>query len=140
MSTLKARPFLSRTTVLACFFDSEAFDAPLREAAIAGWVWPGWSQPEVTQVNIMGASLQKGESENSKVLRNQVLVAADAIHRAAKGDPPGVEDDDLVGEVESELHVLLDQQDRLPFRLQAGDDAAHLGDDQRRQSFRRLVH
>jgi len=38
----------------------------------------------------------------------------------------------LIGNVERQMAVLLDQNDRLPFVLQAPDGAADLRDDQRR--------
>jgi len=55
------------------------------------------------------------------------------------GDAAGIKDHHLVGQLERELHVLLDEQDRLAFRLQARDGAADLGDDDRREALGGLV-
>ena len=52
----------------------------------------------------------------------------------------GIDDHDVVGEVERKLDVLLDQHDRLPFGLQLRDGAADFGDQLRREPFGRLVH
>jgi len=69
-----------------------------------------------------------------------LLDPPDRVHRAAVGHAPGIQDHHLVGEAEGELHVLLDQHDRLPLGLQARDGAADLGDDERREALGRLVH
>jgi len=44
------------------------------------------------------------------------------------------QDHHFVGELEREPDVLLDEQDRLAFGFQAGDGAADLGDDERREA------
>ena len=67
------------------------------------------------------------------------LVAGKRRGRRVDHHPAAVQDDDVVGDVEGELGVLLDQQDRQPLLLQAPDRGHHLGDDLRRQALRRLV-
>ena len=52
----------------------------------------------------------------------------------------GIHDHHLVGKVERELDVLLDQHDREAFGLQLRDGAADFGDDLRREAFGGLVH
>src|SRR5262249_26804717 len=75
----------------------------------------------------------------------QVLAQVDATtselrRRPFDHDAAAVEDHDVVGHVEHELGVLLDQHDRQPLGLQPPDGRHDLGDDLRRQPFRRLVH
>ncbi len=48
--------------------------------------------------------------------------------------------DHVVGQIQRELEVLLDQHDRLALGLEPRDGPADFGDDQRREPFRRLVH
>src|SRR5437868_15327209 len=113
MSTRTARFLLSRSA----FADAEAafavFFFPGRGASAKRW--RGSAQPGTTQVNIMANG---SFSENSEMLRDQRLVAAHLRDRARKSDAAGVEDDDVVGQAEGELDVLLDQHDRLPGLLQ----------------------
>ena len=52
----------------------------------------------------------------------------------------GVEDDDIVGDVEHQLRVLLDQHDRQSAFLELADGGHHLGDDLRGETLGRLVH
>ena len=59
---------------------------------------------------------------------------------AAKHHPAGIDDDDVVGEVERQLDILLDQHDRLPFGLELRDGASDLGHQLRREPLGRLVH
>ena len=59
---------------------------------------------------------------------------------AGEHDRAGIDDHDVVGKVERQLDVLLDQHDRQPFGLQLRDGAADFGDDLRREAFGRLVH
>ena len=64
-----------------------------------------------------------------------------AARRAALEDHRArVDDDDVVGEVEGELDVLLDEHDRQALRLEPGDRAADIGDDLRGEPLGRLVH
>src|SRR5580700_7939003 len=56
------------------------------------------------------------------------------------GDAAGVENDDVVGDVEGQFWALLDQHDGEAALLEFPDGRHHLGDDLRRQAFRRLVH
>src|SRR2546428_1600806 len=59
---------------------------------------------------------------------------------ALDDDAAAVEDDDVVGDVEHQLGVLLDQHDREPLGLETADRRHDLGDDLGRQAFGRLVH
>src|SRR5713226_2939324 len=142
MSTRRLRPFWSRTTFVEdeALFDRSALPAPLRPASAARWPWRGSAQPGVMQVNIMSAVAVLRLLKDSEMLRDQSLVIAHLASAAAERDAAGVEDHDLVGEVEGKLDVLLDQENRLAFALQARDGAADLGDDQRRKAFGGLVH
>src|SRR5437867_13182119 len=75
----------------------------------------------------------------------QVLTQVEAAPRELGGRPlddhaPAVEDDDVVGDVEHELGVLLHEHDRETLRLQPPDRRHHLGDDLRRQALGRLIH
>src|SRR5256886_17628351 len=53
-------------------------------------------------------------SKDSQMLSDQSFVAARLAGAAGEGDAAGIQDHDFVGELERELEVLLDQQDRLP--------------------------
>ena len=64
----------------------------------------------------------------------------DLGRRAFEDDAPAVEDEDVVGHVEDQLGVLLDEDDGEPFGLEAADRRHDLGQDLWRQSLRRLVH
>src|SRR5947208_7209341 len=79
-------------------------------------------------------------SKNPQMLSDQSFVAARLAGAAGEGDAAGVQDHYFVGELEGEPDVLLDEQDRLAFGLQAGDGAADLGDDERREALGGLVH
>ena len=68
------------------------------------------------------------------------VVAADFGDASGEDDPAGVQDNDVIGELERELDVLLDEHDRLALALQPRDRAADLGDDERREAFGGLVH
>src|SRR5712691_5655057 len=141
MSTRRLRPFRSRTIFpgAEALFVRSALP-PLRAASAVRWPWRGSAQPGAMQVNIMSAVPFLRLLEDSEMLRDQGLVIAHPAGAAAERDAAGVEDHHLVGEVEGELDVLLDQEYRLAFPLQARDGAAHFGDDQRREAFGRLVH
>src|SRR5713226_6427356 len=78
--------------------------------------------------------------EHPEMLGDHGVVDLDLVRRAGEHHPPGVDDHHVVGEVERELDVLLDQHDRLPFGLELGDGATDLGDELRRQPLRGLVH
>src|SRR5262249_56990045 len=71
-------------------------------------------------------------SKHTEMLRHNGVVELDLIGGAAKYDATGVDDDDVVGEGEGELDVLLDQHGRLAFGLELRDGAAHLGHQWRR--------
>ena len=59
---------------------------------------------------------------------------------AAEYDRAGIHDHHVVGKVERQLDVLLDQHDREPFGLQLRDGPADLVHDLRREALGRLVH
>src|SRR5258706_12698845 len=64
----------------------------------------------------------------------QVLAQVEATLRELGGraldhDTSAVQHDDVVGHVEHELGILLDQDDREPLRLEAANRGHHLGDD-----------
>src|SRR5438876_514678 len=80
------------------------------------------------------------ESVNPQVLVELGDAEADLGRRALEDDAPAVEDDDVVGDVEDQLGVLLHEDDGEPLGLEATDRRHHLGHDLRRQSFRGLVH
>src|SRR5262249_55638132 len=78
-----------------------------------------------------GASSHIRTSEHAEVLGDNGVVELDLIGAAAKHHAAGVDDDDIVGKVERELDVLLDQHDRMPLRLELRNGAADLGDELR---------
>src|SRR5262245_44754275 len=84
--------------------------------------------------------LKKRALKHAEMLRHDRVVELDRAGAAAKHHPAGIDDDDVIGEVEGELDVLLDQHDRLALGLQLRDRAADLGDQLRRQPLGRLVH
>jgi hypothetical protein len=45
------------------------------------------------------------------VLSDQGAIVAHVGHVAGEGDTAAVEDDDIVGQLKGEFHILLDQQD-----------------------------
>src|SRR5712691_10964383 len=141
MSTRRLRPFLSRTSLLGTErLRARTAAEPLRATA-KPCQWARSVQPGVVQVNIMSAvPFLVRWSKYSEVLRDQSLVVSHLAGASAECDAAGVEDHDLVGEVEGELDVLLDQQNRLAFLLQAQESATHLRDDQRREPLGRLIH
>src|SRR5712664_3013061 len=71
-------------------------------------------------------------SKDPQVLSDESFVGLRLGGRAGEGDPAGVQDHGVVRQAERKLDVLLDQQDRLAFGLEARDGAPDLGDDQRR--------
>src|SRR5229473_3752567 len=86
------------------------------------------------------AMTKRGQSENAEVLRDDSIVEPDRTGGSAKDDASGIDDDDIIGEIERELDVLLDQDDRLAFRLELRDGASDLGHELRCQPFGGLVH
>src|SRR5262249_20327536 len=79
-------------------------------------------------------------TKHTQVLRHNGIVKLDLIGGTAEHHATRVDDDDIVGEVEGELDVLLDQHDRLPLGLELRDGAADLGHQLRREPFGGLVH
>src|SRR5712691_10437092 len=117
MSTRRLRPFRSRTVEDEALLARDALPVPLRAVSAARWPWRGSAQPGEMQVNIMSAVPFLRLLEDSEMLRDQSLVVAHPAGAAAERDAAGVEDHHLVGEVEGELDVLLDQENRLAFPL-----------------------
>src|SRR5712692_5368739 len=107
MSTRRLRPFRSRTIFPGAEapFVRSALPAPLRAASAARWPWRGSVQPGVMQVNIMSAVPSLRLLKDSQMLSDQSLVIAHPAGAAAERDTAGVEDHDLVGEVEDEVDV-----------------------------------
>src|SRR3989442_11831017 len=141
MSTRRLRPFRSRTIFpgAEALFVRSALP-PLRAASAARWPWRGSAQPGVMQVNIMSAVPFLRLLEDSEMLRDQSLVIAHLAGAAAERDAAGVEDHHLVGEVEGELDVLLDQENRLAFLLQSPEGAAQFGGEQWPRAFGGVAH
>ena len=77
--------------------------------------------------------------KDAKILRDQFFIVQEIAGLAREHAASGVEDDRLIRNIERQLAVLFDQDDGLSFLLQTPDGAADLGDDQRRQAFRRFV-
>ena len=75
--------------------------------------------------------------KDAKILRDQLFIVRDVTGRSGEYAASGIQDHDLIGNIERQMAVLLDQNDRLPFVLQAPDGAADLRDDQRRKPLRR---
>ena len=93
----------------------------------------------------MAVGLGAGARERALNGNAEMLAQIDAVLLQLRrggdhGDVARVEDDDVVGDVENELRVLLDQHDRQAAFLELADGGHHLGDDLRRQALRRLVH
>src|SRR5919108_296737 len=85
--------------------------------------------------------LYRAESLVDAQVLAQVEAALLQLHRRAfDGHAAAVEDDDVVGDVEHEPGVLLDEEDGQPLRLEAPDGGHDFGDDLRRQALRGLVH
>src|SRR5262249_1833286 len=76
---------------------------------------------------------------DTEILRDQFFIFQQLACAAGNHAAPGVEDDRLIGNVERQLEILLDQNDRLSFRLQKPDGAADFSHDQRCKSLRWLV-
>src|SRR5208283_3664778 len=74
------------------------------------------------------------------MLRNKRFIVAHLIDRSGKYGVAGVEQNDVVGQIEGEAQILLDEEDRLAFLFETRDDATDLGDDPRCKTLRRLVH
>src|SRR5437763_13566049 len=58
---------------------------------------------------------------NAEVLADQRVVFACLRRGSCENDAAGVEQHRVVGKREGEVHVLLDEQDRLAFRLEPRD-------------------
>ena len=69
--------------------------------------------------------------KHAEILRHQLLVVQDFAGAAGEDAAPGIEDHHLIGNIERELDILLDQHDGLAFFLEAPDGATDFRDDQR---------
>src|ERR1051325_3817649 len=68
------------------------------------------------------------------------VVLAEDLRRTLHDDAPGFEQEDVVGEVERERRVLLDEQDAdAGLRVHRAEDLEDLAHDHRREAERRLV-
>src|ERR1700675_2838459 len=65
-------------------------------------------------------------SEYPEVLAQIDMFLAQLAGRRGDRDPAAVENDDVVGDLEHELGVLLDQHDRQPALLELADGRHHL--------------
>src|SRR6266481_2657451 len=79
-------------------------------------------------------------SEDAEVLGYDGIIEPDLIGPAAKHHAASIDNDDIVGEIERELDVLLDEDDGLPFGFELRDGAANLCDQLRREPLGWLVH
>src|SRR6266545_4509039 len=70
---------------------------------------------------------QEQASEHAEMLGDNGVVEFDLIGGSAKHHLAGVDDDDVVGEIEGELDVLLDEHDRLPLRLELRSEERRVG-------------
>src|SRR5450631_4408228 len=77
--------------------------------------------------------------KDAEILCNQVFVVQNVAGVAGEHAASGVENNRLIGNVERQLEILFDKNDRLSFLLQELDGAADLSDDQGRETFRRFV-
>src|SRR5262245_40339502 len=85
-----------------------------------------------TQVSVVSVDTQ---------VLSQVEARTSQLRRGSgDGNTAAVQDDDVVGDIEHELGVLLDQDDGEPLLLQPPDRGHHLRHDLRRQALRWLVH
>src|SRR5579859_2981553 len=73
-------------------------------------------------------------SKDSQVLSDHGFIVAYIVGRAEEREAPGIQDRHLVGKLESELHVLLHEHDRLALGLQPGNRAPDLRHDERREA------
>src|SRR5262245_32721272 len=78
--------------------------------------------------------------DNADMLRDDLVVELDTVRWAFEHHRAGIDDYHVVGKVERELDILLDEQDRLALGLELRDGAPDLSHKLRRQPLRRLVH
>jgi hypothetical protein len=78
-------------------------------------------------------------AKHTQILRDQLVIVQDVAGRPSEHASSGVEDYCMIRNVKRELAILFDQNDRLPFFLQAPDGATDLCDDQRRQALRGFI-
>src|SRR5690348_5079455 len=77
-------------------------------------------------------------SVDAEVLPQVHLARSELGHRGVDDDTAAAQDDHLIRDVEDQLRVLLDEEDREPLRLEPTDGRHHLGDDLRGQALRGL--
>lgn len=75
----------------------------------------------------------------TKVLGDEIVIGHNFLGRAEESAATGIEYDDLIGNIERQMPVLFDQDDRLTFVLEAADGSSDLRDYQRSKAFRRFV-
>src|SRR6266576_5192146 len=88
----------------------------LRAVAAARWAWRGTVHAGVTHVNIMTIyPFDAGTRplEHAEMLHDQCVIVAHLFDCSGKGDAARIQQHDVVGEIEGQLYVLLDEQDRL---------------------------
>ena len=78
-------------------------------------------------------------TKHAQILRDQLFIVQDVAGRPSEHAASGVEDYGMIRNVKRQLAILFDQNDRLPFFLQASDGATDLRDDQRRQALRGFI-
>src|SRR2546421_8309943 len=93
-----------------------------------------------SRYDTLGNSTVSFMSQASLSIDAQVLAQVDPARAQLFGGPldhdaTAVQDDDVVGDVQHQLGVLLDQHDREPLSLQAPDRRHDFRDDLRRQAF-----
>jgi len=78
-------------------------------------------------------------AKDTEILRDQFLNVENIVGRTDEHATPGAGDDRAICNVERQLPILLDQNNRLPLLFQTPDGATDLRDDQRCKTFRRLI-
>src|SRR5262245_19887607 len=78
--------------------------------------------------------------EHPEVLSQTDAVLFDFRRSGNDRHAAGVENHDIVRNIENQFRILLDEDDRKPAFLQLADGRHHLGDNLRRQPLRRLIH
>src|SRR5262252_4942272 len=101
MSIRRARPLRSRTVLVDVGLAARAgvgrARARRRVAALLAY----------SQVNIIGWSFRMGSSRHAQMLRDQRMIVPHVARASCEHDASGIEQHDIVGEREREVHVLL---------------------------------
>src|SRR5271156_4286369 len=77
----------------------------------------------------------KTRSKYAKMLAQIDAIVLQCRSRGDDGDTAGIENDDIVGDVEDEFRTLLDQNDRKAAFLQLADGGHHFCHNLRREAF-----